>query len=46
MNTKFELIMDESNELKGKVSILVNENKVLKFNLNYQLKDMKEEATS
>ena len=29
MNPKCELIMDESKELKGKVSMLVNENKVL-----------------
>ena len=34
--------MDESKELKGKVSRLVNENKVL----NDQLKDMKEETSS
>ena len=44
MNTTFELIMDESEELKGKVSMLVNENKVLNDQLN--LKDMKEDTTN
>ena len=43
MNTKFELVMDESKELKDKVSMLVNESQKV---LNDQLKDMKEETTS
>ena len=42
MNAKFELIMHESKELQGKVSMLVNTNKVS----NDQLQDMKEENTS
>ena len=42
MNIKFELTMHESKELKGKVSMLVNENKVL----NEVLKYMKDETTS
>ena len=29
MNTKFESVMNESTELKGKVSMLVNKNQIL-----------------
>ena len=42
MNTKFEQNMHGTKESKGKVSMLVNENRVL----SDQLKDIEEETTS